>query len=271
MSSSTDDNEQGLDKNSPCSNTAGVVSSNYVQEPEEDKTSKGMTNVYGEVKSTQAIESEDPDISVNMPCAVDKKITEIRSKCSNAQSAPLNSAPNVVVEGKCQGCDSTIDLKTHGVQCSKCALWFHAVGCVEDKFWVASDTSFSKHLQPALLKSGAFANRFGYWDFTCDHCKTVKETREIASTTQRIEMLERQITDMSAMFKLELTQLKEMMAVDSNSSVPTSPTPLPAPTSESTPANCWNDKLRVDNLFHVVSIDKDNQGKAVDDVKLEEI
>ena len=184
---------------------------------------------------------------------------------STLSDTPKISAPNLIVNGHCSTCKCDIDVSTHGIKCWGCKNFFHAIGCGDESYCVAANSSFTNHLLPATIKTRGFEKRFGCFFFLCDHCVTTKEKLTCVTQNDRVSILEKKIDTLQNDFKAELSEMKALLLDRSTSSVPISNSPEPSTVETS----LWNDTQKVEKLRHMMVIKKDSQGNSIDKAALE--
>ena len=113
-----------------------------------------------------------------------------------------NTSPNTITDGYCNSCSTLVNAQ-HSVQCFSCKLLFHAVSCNDEKFCVAAPSTFTNHILPAINRTGPYATRFGALLFVCDFCRTCDEINSVASTSQRVDMLEQKIDTVKDILRMK--------------------------------------------------------------------
>ena len=96
-------------------------------------------------------------------------------------------------DGKCKTCKKSA--LSSFVTCFFCQEKFHAVGC-SDSPGICTQTFFGMY-KPLSDKSGANANRFGNFLFTCDNCLTKFENERAATSSDKLVTMQNQINDLN--------------------------------------------------------------------------
>ena len=182
----------------------------------------------------------------------------------SSQDSQINPAPNIIHDGHCGACNTSVNVDVHGINCWICKNVFHAINCANEKNCVSAPTIFTNQLLPAVNNSGAYEKRFGRFIFVCDFCMTLEEEKRATATVDRVDLLDKKIESMKSVFKSEIQELKSIM-VQSSTSIQNNSADQPDV------ENVWNDKQRTDNLKHTMAIKKNNDGNPVCSNKLEKI
>ena len=197
------------------------------------------------------------------------------------------TAPNIIIGKRCQGCNNDVFVDKEAIQCHLCKDWIHGTNCIGfEDFWVAAPTTFTTHILPAWKNkphAKSKKKKAGNFWFVCDCCATDDEERSVVSTMDKVEVLEQKIVSVKNNLSDEIADLKNLIlsmdrgSVTSSSSfvAPSSPSSasdlIRAETSVETRANVWNDSQRVDRLKHLIALKKTDDGEKVDPKKLERI
>ena len=184
---------------------------------------------------------------------------------SSFEVIPENSslAPNIIINGMCNTCESEVDVLQHAVQCFKCENHFHAVDCSSSTYCVSARTAFTQHLRPALDKTGSYENRFGKFFFVCDSCCTEFELKKVLTQDKHVDLIDKKLDNFRKEFRNEISELKKVM-LESNK-----PSTAEISDTESTNklVNPWTDAVRTNNLFNkkVLVVKKsENSGLSID-------
>ena len=181
-----------------------------------------------------------------------------------ASGSQVNTAPNIIADGHCKACNTSVNLDAHTVQCWLCKNMFHAINCENDKNCVSAPTVFNNQLLPALNKSGAYEKRFGHFLFVCDFCMTKSEKDQTMTKNDQVNVLDKKIDQLQSDFRCELLEIKNVLKeVVTNSHVRTSEQDTSATTNICIDSP-WDDAQKVDHIKTMMVIKKDKDGKSVD-------
>jgi hypothetical protein len=181
-------------------------------------------------------------------------------------------APNIIENGMCKSCDTTIDISTHAIECWECNHMFHATGCTNDEYTVSAPSVFTNQLLPAITNKGVYANRFGTFLWLCDFCTTETEKKRGSTLNDRVSILDKKIENMNSNLRDELKQMKNLLEsslTNTSASVLSNVQPgMVDKTGHDSGANLWNDENRVEKLKQKMLI-KPANGTPVDNTLLE--
>ena len=179
-----------------------------------------------------------------------------------------SSAPNIIMDGMCNACNSEVDMLQYSIQCFKCENYFHAVDCNDTSFCVSARTSFTQHLRPALDKTGSYENRFGKFFFMCDSCCTEIELKKALTQNKHVEIIDKKLDNFRKEFRNEISELKNVLLDSHKLSVPvTSTNDKFGNKSECKPINSWHDAARTKSLFSqkvLVVKNSESSGLSID-------
>ena len=189
---------------------------------------------------------------------------------SNSEDSQVNTAPNIIHDGNCSACNTSVNLDAHTVKCWFCKNSFHAINCESDKNCVSAPTVFTNQLLPALNNTGAYEKRFGRFLFACDFCMTNSEKQQTLTTDDNVTVLDKKIDDMRSEFTSELSEIKIALNNFNRSNGRLSSSSTDSLVSSTlSHASPWDDTQKVDHLKHMMVIKKDESGNSVDRKLLE--